>query len=265
MLTRIITAIIGIPFLLFVIIKGGIVLEASIIVVAMIGVKEMFSAFTKAYKPLKKSGYLSAIFIITSMIYDRHLLGAVIGMVMVGTLITLVIKYPEYTIVDVSVTIFGMLYVAILFPFVYLTREMPLGEFFVWLIFISAWGTDTCAYFTGTFLGKHKLAPLLSPNKTIEGAVGGVIGAAFIGIVYTWVYGTYYNVQVRDYLLIIPIITALTSVIAQLGDLTASAIKRFLNIKDYGNILPGHGGVIDRFDSVLFTAPFVYVMLYLLF
>lgn len=264
MLTRILTSIIGIPFLLFIIIKGGIILEVSMVVVAMIGVKEIFSAFGKAYKPLKIPGYISALLILISIIYDNQLLGAVLGIVMLGTLVSMVLKHPKYTIIDVSVTIFGVFYVALLFPFIYLTRQLPLGEFFVWMIFISAWGTDTFAYFTGTFIGKNKLVPLLSPNKTIEGAIGGVIGAALLGFVYTWAYGTYYNVQVLDYLLMIPIITGLTSIIAQLGDLTASAIKRFLDVKDFGDILPGHGGVIDRFDSVLFTAPFVYAMLYLL-
>lgn len=114
-------------------------------------------------------------------------------------------------------------------------------------------------------MGKNKLAPLLSPNKTIEGAVGGVIGAALLGLIYTWAWGAFYDPLVMDYLLLVPVMTALSSGVAQLGDLSASAIKRYLQVKDFGKLLPGHGGVLDRFDSVLFTAPFVYALLYILF
>lgn len=264
MFTRIITALICIPFLLYIIIKGGLVLELSIIIIAMIGSREIYRAFENQYKPLKIPGYISVLSILISIIYRPDLLGPITGLTVIGILVIMVLKYPKYSIIDVSVTVFSTFYIAFLFPFIYLIRDMSVGGFLVWLIFISAWGTDTFAYFTGTFIGKNKLVPKLSPNKTIEGAVGGVLGAALLSFVYTWAYGTYYNAQILDYILVIPLITLFASVIAQIGDLAASAIKRFLEVKDFGYILPGHGGIIDRFDSVLFTAPFVYFILYLL-
>ena len=265
MLTRIITALVGIPVLLYIIISGGWILKVSIIGIALIGVYELYNAFSKKYNPIRSEGY-ALVSLIAMASFSGHLsLGLMIALLVMGSLISVVKEYPRYTITDVSLTIFGPLYIGLLFSFISLVREWPMGEFFVWLIFISAWGTDTFAYFTGYFIGKNKLAPALSPKKTIEGAIGGVIGAALLAFVYTWVYGTYYNGDMMQYLFGIPLITALASVIAQFGDLSASAIKRFFDVKDFGYILPGHGGILDRFDSVLFTAPFVYTVLYLFF
>lgn len=265
MLTRIITALIGIPILLYIIISGGIILKLSIIVTGLIGVYEIYNAFSKDYNPIKPLGYLAVIFISGASFFESLPLELIIAILVIVVLIMVVKAYPGHTIIDASLTIFGALYLGLMFPFISLVREMPMGEFFVWLIFISAWGTDTFAYFTGYFIGKNKLAPILSPKKTIEGAIGGTIGGALLALVYTWVYGRYFNGDAMQYLFSIPLMTAFASVIAQLGDLSASAIKRFFDVKDFGYILPGHGGVLDRFDSVLLTAPFIYTVLYLLF
>jgi phosphatidate cytidylyltransferase len=121
----------------------------------------------------------------------------------------------------------------------------------VWLIFLSAFGTDVMAYFIGHAFGKHKLCPSISPKKTIEGAIGGTIG----GIIICGVFGYFFANELLVHCLIIG---ALGGVISQFGDLTASVFKRKMGIKDYGNLIPGHGGILDRVDSVLFTAPMVY-------
>ena len=265
MLTRIITALIGIPVLLFIIISGGWILRLAIIIVSLIGFYEFYNALSKKYNPIRSLGFASVSMIATGTLYARQPFEIFLGFFLIVILIEVVIKYPKYTIVDASVTVFGVLYLGFLFPFVSLVREMDMGDFFVWLIFISAWGTDTFAYFTGYFLGKNKLAPALSPKKTIEGAIGGIVGAALLGFIYTWGYGHYINPNLLPYTLTISLVTAFGSVIAQFGDLSASTIKRFLEVKDFGYILPGHGGILDRFDSVLFTAPFVYIALYFLF
>jgi phosphatidate cytidylyltransferase len=137
------------------------------------------------------------------------------------------------------------------------------GAILVWLIFIGAWGSDTCAYCVGMLLGKHKVAPKLSPKKSVEGCIGGVVGAALIGFLYATVFQN--NIQGIDQpQLIFAIIGAASSVISQIGDLAASAIKRNHNIKDYGTLIPGHGGILDRFDSIIFTAPIVYYLAVLL-
>ena len=133
------------------------------------------------------------------------------------------------------------------------------GAFLVWLVFICSWGCDTCAYCVGVTMGKHKLAPVLSPKKSIEGAVGGVVGAALLGAAYAALINRFApgaDANVLSYALI----CAVGGVISQVGDLAASAIKRNHDIKDYGKLIPGHGGILDRFDSVIITAPIIFNM-----
>ena len=144
--------------------------------------------------------------------------------------------------------------------YLYQTREMDYGAFVVWLIFISSWGCDTCAYCAGMLLGKHKLAPVLSPKKSIEGAVGGVAGAALLGLIYGFVLGEHMD-EFSNPVVACALSCAIAAVISQIGDLAASAIKRNHNIKDYGHLIPGHGGILDRFDSMIFTAPAIYFAL----
>ena len=170
----------------------------------------------------------------------------------------MVIKYPKDSIIDVALTLLPVFYTSLLFGFIAMTRDVEHGSFWVWLIPISAWGSDTFAYFTGLTMGKHKLAPQLSPKKTIEGSVGGVIGAGIIGYIYTLIYTTYSAVQLSEYMVLVVIAVMLSAIWSQIGDLAASAIKRYFKEKDFGYLLPGHGGILDRFDSLLFVAPVIY-------
>jgi len=147
--------------------------------------------------------------------------------------------------------------------YVYQIRLLEQGAFLVWLVFFCSWGCDTCAYCVGVTMGKHKLAPVLSPKKSIEGAVGGVVGAALLGAAYAALINRFAptaDANVLSYALI----CAVGGVISQVGDLAASAIKRNHNIKDYGKLIPGHGGILDRFDSVIITAPIIFYMATLL-
>ena len=154
---------------------------------------------------------------------------------------------------------FCAFYPGVLFPFIYLTRELSWGKYLVWLIFISSWICDTCAYLTGMAIGKHKLAPVLSPKKSIEGAIGGVVGSALVGALFAWLF-LIPETGSDAMIWVVALISAAGAVISQVGDLSASAIKRNHDIKDYGKIIPGHGGIMDRFDSVLFTAPVIYFL-----
>jgi len=143
-------------------------------------------------------------------------------------------------------------------------REMY-GLWYVWLIFIAAWGCDTGAYFVGRFFGKRKLAPKLSPKKTVAGAVGGVITAAVLCMVYFVIlehFGIWYYETGIEPVMYMAWYGAIGAVLGQAGDLSASAVKRVVGIKDYGNIMPGHGGVLDRFDSVIFVAPFAFIFVH---
>ena len=128
----------------------------------------------------------------------------------------------------------------------------------VWLIFLSSWGCDTCAYCVGVLFGKHKMAPVLSPKKSVEGGIGGIIGAALLGAVFAAAMSRFAGVSVSPWLC--AAICGVGGAISQIGDLCASAIKRNHEIKDYGKLIPGHGGILDRFDSVIFTAPIIYYL-----
>ena len=166
--------------------------------------------------------------------------------------------------------VFSGIVIFCFYSFIRLKEMLPVEEygydaiFFILLILCFAWGGDTCAYFAGRAFGKHKLCPVVSPKKTVEGAVGGVLGSMAAGCVLTLVYSLLsakYNVisiqvQPKHYLVLLGM-GAVASVLGILGDLFASSVKRQVGIKDYGTIFPGHGGILDRFDSVMFIAPFV--------
>lgn len=165
------------------------------------------------------------------------------------------------------------------YSLIYLKRLLPSSQYqgdavyFILLILCFAWGGDTAAYFAGRRFGKHKLAPVVSPNKTVEGAIGGVLGSILLGLGLTAVYGAvsqrmdfFTNSKIGALLyILLAFMAAIASVLGILGDLFASAVKRQCGIKDYGTIFPGHGGILDRFDSVMFIAPFVTVVLTFVF
>ena len=167
-----------------------------------------------------------------------------------------VFTFPKYRIEDVMAAFFGVLYVPAMLSFLYLVRMTDIFDHRIslyWLIFICSWGCDTCAYAVGMLIGKHKRAPVLSPKKSIEGAVGGTVGAALLGLLY----GSFF---MKEQAGVLALICAVGAVLSQIGDLTASAIKRNHDIKDYGHLIPGHGGILDRFDSVIFTAPVIFLL-----
>jgi len=167
----------------------------------------------------------------------------------------------KYGIKDIAVTVFGIFYVVFLFSFVMLTRQMENGYLYIWLIFIGAWATDTFAYFTGVAVGKTKIVPKISPKKSLEGCIGGVVGCIASMVVFGICCRNTLGVRIVHF----AILGLLCGVISQLGDWSASVIKRSVGIKDYGNIMPGHGGVLDRVDSILFTAPAVFLYINLFF
>ena len=177
-------------------------------------------------------------------------------------LCTYIFWYPKFNANQVAGGIFGLIYTTFMMSFIYYTRESVDGIWFIWVIFITSWVSDTCAYFVGSAWGKHKMTPRLSPKKSWEGAVGGIIGSG----IATAVFGLIYEINHDNRFAMIPIfflIGCIGAFISMCGDLVASAVKRNNNVKDFGNVIPGHGGILDRFDSVLFTAPTVYFMIVL--
>lgn len=170
-----------------------------------------------------------------------------------------VFSFPRFTANQVMTTYFSLIYAPVMLSFIFLTRQLEYGVYLVWMIFISSWISDTCAYLVGVLIGKHKLVPHLSPKKTIEGSVGGILGSAVVGGLFGF-FLLDKTLGGNQFGIMLFVIGAIGSVISQVGDLAASAIKRNHDIKDYGNLIPGHGGIMDRFDSVIFTAPMIYFL-----
>ena len=174
-----------------------------------------------------------------------------------------VFTFPKYKTEEISLIFMGVMYIPILFSYVYNTRTFDDGQYLAWLILISSWGSDTCAYAVGSLFGKHKIAPVLSPKKSVEGSIGGVLGAALIGGIFGFILSGHF-VSTFSPVFTCAASCAIGSVISQVGDALASAIKRNHDIKDYGNLIPGHGGILDRFDSMIFTAPAIFFAIYFL-
>lgn len=167
-----------------------------------------------------------------------------------------VLAFPKYQAEQIAFAVFSFLYAPVMLSFIHFIRMEENGIFTVWFILICSWGCDTCAYCVGKLLGKRRIFPVLSPKKSLEGCIGGVVGAALIGAVYSW----FVLPREPRSLVLAALICALGAVISMVGDLAASAIKRNKGIKDYGRLIPGHGGIMDRFDSVIVTAPLVYFL-----
>ena len=254
--TRLLSGILLVAIALLTIISGSWVLFFTLLGISIIGMQELYKAMgvhTEKINLLEIAGYVGAVVYYAAMLLDFErygMMAVIFSLVLI--MFVYVFSYPTYNAGQVMAGFFGIVYVAVMLSFIYLTRNLPNGKFLVWLIFICSWGCDTCAYCVGMLIGKHKMAPVLSPKKSIEGAVGGVAGAALLGAVYAWATGG----KMLEY----AIICAVGALISMVGDLAASAIKRNQGIKDYGKLIPGHGGILDRFDSVIFTAPVIYFL-----
>lgn len=259
--TRLISGVILVLLALLIICSGGWILFTAALILSVIGMSELFRALgirtQKKPNRLELFGYLGIVvyYVFIGFLPQRAgWLGILAALILILGLY--VFCFPSYTVDQVKNLIFAVIYVGVMLSCVYLIRIMESGQYLVWLIFLSAWGSDTCAYCTGMLFGKHKMTPVLSPKKTVEGAVGGVVGAVILGMLYA-LFTTH---QTAAYMLI----CLAGALISMIGDLAASAIKRQSGIKDYGTLIPGHGGILDRFDSVIFTAPAVYLMALLL-
>lgn len=162
---------------------------------------------------------------------------------------------------DIAISAFAIFYIIGFIIFIPKIYALEYGKYLIWYLAFAAWGTDTFAYLIGCKFGKHKLTPV-SPKKSVEGSVGGVIGAVIFSLIYTYCINKFGSIEL-SYISIIGISIVL-SILAQIGDLSASSIKRYAGIKDFGKLIPGHGGMLDRIDSILFIAPFAYFLLNLI-
>lgn len=256
MRTRIITAIVSLAVFLAVLYAGAVTLRIAIGIVILIMLHELYSAITSSV-PLKVTGMLSGIVLMAGIYFDSMFKPAIAVLIMLFMII-MVFQHEKVSYREVLASAMLTVYVVLFMSYIPLLREER-GLGYMAFIFLIAWGSDTAAYFCGTFFGKHKLIPKVSPKKTVEGSAGAVVCSALICMLYVFLWGKVYGVGESTYsYLMAALLGAVGSAVSQLGDLTASAIKRDAGIKDYGKIFPGHGGFMDRFDSVLFITPLVY-------
>lgn len=258
--TRLLSGIVLVILALFVIISGGSITLFSLLGISLIGMYELYRVFHLEKTSLAYISYLIAIVFYVSRLFGGMIEPmAIVMLFLILLMFIYVFSYPKYEAKDVMAVFFGVFYVAVMLSYVYQIRVLENGVYLAFLIFICSWGCDTCAYCVGVLIGKHKMAPVLSPKKSIEGAVGGVLGTALLTVIYTSVFKAQMGLDSRS-IVVLAIISAVAALISMVGDLTASAIKRNYDIKDYGTLIPGHGGIMDRFDSMMITAPIIYYL-----
>ncbi len=264
--TRLFSGIILMIIALLTMSVGGPALALVLLAISLIAYRELTKALLcakdeKKWNGLEIAGALGIIGYYAAVYFSENAVLYLMGIVGVfmAQMFLYVVQFPKFQAGQVVAAFFAFLYAPVMLSFVYLTRSYPQGIYMVWMILISSWGCDTCAYVVGKLIGKKKIFPVLSPNKSLEGCIGGVLGAALIG----GLYGHFFvekAVPNQSIMWIIAFICAVGAVMSMVGDLAASAIKRNNNIKDYGKLIPGHGGIMDRFDSMIVTAPMIYFL-----
>ncbi len=252
--SRVLSGIIGAVLLIGVVCSGTVPLRIAVGLVSALMVFELFRAV----------GLRSSLLLIPAAIFAAGLGSDVIPSNLKETLIcifilfilfVLLLRHDKIHITDVALAFLFTCFIGCFMGCITKIRMSPGGEYWIWLIFIGAWVSDIFAYFSGKLFGKKKLIPAVSPKKTVAGAVGGAVGAA-LGFL---IFGLFVQDPMGGVnLLGLFAAGFIIAVFGQIGDLVASVIKRQYGIKDYGKIMPGHGGAMDRFDSILFVAPAIY-------
>lgn len=258
--TRLLSGIVLVILAIGFIILGGDILLAVIGLISLIGMYELYRVLKIEKSVIGIMGYLAAIvyFLNIRFAFVPDILMLVFAFLIL-LLFAYVFSYPKYDAKQVMTVFFGLFYVAGMLSYVYQIRMLENGKYLAFLVFICSWGCDTCAYCVGKLIGKHKMSPILSPKKSVEGALGGVIGAALLAALYAFIFRNPMSLSTVE-IWIIAGITAVAALISMVGDLAASAIKRNYDIKDYGTLIPGHGGILDRFDSMIITAPIIFYL-----
>ncbi|MCM3782925.1 phosphatidate cytidylyltransferase [Neobacillus mesonae] len=256
---RVITGVIAGAFFLGFALLGGAWYNLLILIMSLIGLYEFIRMIgISPFGGTAFIGYIGVVFLVIPVeLKDMGItlsLSQIMWLLMLLFLIATVTTKNKLTVQTAALMFIGVVYVGIGFYYIAATRQLPNGLFWTFMILVSIWGSDAGAYFVGKSMGKHKLWPVISPNKTVEGAVGGIIIAIIVSAVFALLSGGIVGVGNA-------ILIGLSSaVIGQLGDLAQSAYKRVYGIKDSGNLLPGHGGILDRCDSWIFVFPFVHML-----
>lgn len=267
-LKRIISGLIGLPIVILVFLFGNVyVIDGVMTIIALISMHEYIHSFksTKKANPISWICYVTCFFIaLLHFVKSEYLLYIIAIFIPIAILVLfmhIIITELKITIIDVGVTLFGICYIVLFYAFIPMTYGTQNGKFYIWYLIFISWGTDVFAYAVGRRIGKHKFSKI-SPNKSIEGCAAGIIGAMVLSTVYTIFLNKLGGFSI-NYFIILGISFVL-SIVGQIGDFSASSIKRYTGIKDFGNLIPGHGGMLDRFDSLMFIAPFAYLLLLLI-
>lgn len=251
---RLISSLFMLPLLILLVVRN-IPLYIGGAILMMIAIYEFYQAFKKVdISPISELGFAYIIFIMLGNIFKIREEIYPLFLFILFIISIFYVLFNKRTVIDISITFSGILYIGYcLNSIIMIMDRIDKGNIFVWLVFIISFATDIFAYLVGKNFGKTKLIPNVSPKKTVEGSLGGISASVIFGLLFGFIF--------KLPLGIILVISLVGSFVAQLGDLAASSIKRYVNIKDFGKIIPGHGGVLDRFDSVLLVAPFVYLVL----
>lgn len=265
---RLLTGIIGFPIVLAVLVLGNkYTIDILMAVVSIFAIYEYTKcAKKKNINVISWLGYLASVLIAVLHLLPKELILVIIAalfpLMIFVLFLHVIITEMKVSFKDIVYTLFGMAYIVgflMFFALLYGTENLAwnlTGKIAIWYIIFSAWGTDTIAYLVGKNFGKHKFSKV-SPNKTIEGCVGGTVGAVVAGMILTVILNLYAGTTIP--LLYAGIILAVLSIIGQFGDFAASVVKRSFDVKDFSELFPGHGGMIDRIDSIMFIAPFAYI------
>lgn len=253
LVVRTITGVLVLIASIFLTYMGSFYLLAFLLFLSNVGMIELNNVLKKLEfrQNLPLLLIFNSIIILFALLKNQPLIIAFVSLFFMIQFINFVL-FDKGNLKDIMAQLFSLVYISIPFSMMFFMEKTE----YIWLVYISAWGTDTLAYVFGSLFGKHKLIPKVSPKKTVEGAVGGMIGAGIISLVYAIASGS-------TTVPLFVIIAIVGSAVGQVGDLCASKLKRLSDKKDYGSIFWGHGGVLDRFDSILFTIPYIYI-LYLL-
>ena len=265
--TRLLSSIVLVLVALVTLLRGGYLLAAVLLLISLVAYRELCKACNlnmdaeeKSVNALEAAGYAGIVVYYGIVVFSSSQAAQMLSIlfVMIGMMFVYVFTFPKYQASQVMAAFFGFAYAPVMFSFIYQTRQLQYGIYLVWMIFISSWVCDTFAYLTGMMIGKHKMTPKLSPKKSVEGAVGGVVGAALLFMLYTRLVINVYTDAALP-LALAAVLGGVGALVSMVGDLAASAVKRDHDIKDYGKLIPGHGGIMDRFDSVIVTAPIIFI------
>ncbi|MDD4803366.1 MAG: phosphatidate cytidylyltransferase [Syntrophomonas sp.] len=257
--TRIITAVISIPLLIGLLYLGGVYWQCFVALLTGIALFEYFAMMRhKGLKPMVLPAYIIAGILLFREQLSSYLPGLFFGSLFL-MIVILVFTYPRFRFEDAAFSFFGTFYIGFLFSYALAIAQLDKPFYYLLLVFILTWASDVGGYLFGKLWGKNKLSPQLSPGKTWEGAWGAVLLTIVLALLFNGL-AKIENLNLFSTVLL----GILASVTAQVGDLLESAMKRFFAVKDSGHIIPGHGGVLDRFDSFLLLLPVVYYFLVLL-